>query len=208
MKGECKPDRRDSCPWTTTTQSLQVPRGSGAQVLRTTPPWPAHTPPWPAHTSPLPVHTSLQPAHTPLWLVHIPAMASRHPTTTWTHPSVASTHPTVASTHPTAASTGCPVGEDVSGIVSPGPAAGPGPRLSAVGGPPHLQEGQGCFASLPPWVLWMLLGPEAHTPLAVTGPSAQLAPQPPQALPIGCHLTRCWTVKRVLLVECLQSGFF
>ena len=138
--------------------------GSGAQVLRTTPPWPAHIPPWPVHTSPWPVHT-------PPWLVHIPAMASRHPTATWTHPSVASTHPTVASTHPTAASThptvastGCPVGEDVSGIVSPGPTAGAGPRLSAVGGPPHLQEGQGCFASLPPWVLWMLLGLSAQRP--------------------------------------------
>ena len=124
--------------------------GSGAQVLRTTPPRPAHTPP--------------RPAHTPPWLVHIPAMASRHPTATWTHPSVASTHPTAASTHPTVASTGCPVGEDVSGIVSPGPTAGAGPRLSAVGGPPHLQEGQGCFASLPPWVLWMLLGLSAQRP--------------------------------------------
>lgn len=125
-----------------------------------------------------------------------------------THPAVACTHPTAASTHPTVVSTGRPVSEDVSGIVSPGPGAGAGPRLSAVGGLPRSQEGQGCFASLPPWALWMPLGPEAHVPPAVPGPSAWLAPQPPRALFSGCHLNRYWTVRRVLLVECLQSGFF
>lgn len=138
-----------------------------------------YTPPWPLHTPPWPLHTA-----------------------------VAFIHPTVASTHTTVVLTGRPVGEDVSGIISPGPGAGVSPRLSAVGGLPRPREGQGCFTSLPPWVLWMPLGPEAHTPSAVTGPSTRLAPQPPQALPIGYHLTRYWTVVRVLLVECLQSGFF
>lgn len=134
--------------------------------------------------------------------------ACTHPTAACTHPTAASAHPTAASTHPTVVSTGRPVSEDVSGIVSPGPRAGAGPRLSAVGGLPRSQEGRGCFASLPPWALWMPLGPEAHVPPEVPGPSAWLAPQPPRALFSGCHLNRYWTVRRVLLVECLQSGFF
>lgn len=105
-------------------------------TMACTPPTVASTPHRGLYTSlPWPLDTPPRPGHSPLW-----------------------------PRHPTVASAGRPVGEDVSGIVSPGPAAGAGPWLSAVGGPPCLQEGRGCFTSLPRWVLWMPLGLSAQRP--------------------------------------------